>query len=75
MTEAEWLACESPWPMIRFVQERNIQRNIRLFACGCVRTVWNHLTDPRSRRRLLRLQSVRSHADANATQEEGPSRT
>jgi hypothetical protein len=36
MTEAEWLACGEPEPLLRLLQDRASQRKLRLFACACV---------------------------------------
>jgi hypothetical protein len=37
MTEAEWLACTDPTPMMDFVQEKASNRKLQLFACACCR--------------------------------------
>jgi hypothetical protein len=37
MTEAEWLECRDPGPMIEFVRTRSSARKLRLFACACAR--------------------------------------
>jgi hypothetical protein len=43
MTEAEWLACNEPRPMIDHLREKKVNRNkrgrrkLRLFGCGCRR--------------------------------------
>jgi hypothetical protein len=49
MTEAEWLACTDPTPMLEVLRARAGSRKLGLFACGCVRLVWHLLRDPRSR--------------------------
>jgi hypothetical protein len=48
MTEAEWLAATEPTAMLMFVQDKATARQVRLFACGCLRAVWSHLKDWRS---------------------------
>src|SRR3954454_5968932 len=35
MTEAQWLACADPEPMLTFLGRRARQRKRRLFACEC----------------------------------------
>ncbi len=49
MTEAEWLACKDPSPMLEFVHRKVSERKLRLFSCGCCRRIWSLLTDNRSR--------------------------
>jgi hypothetical protein len=56
--EAEWLACEDPTQMLKFLSqptgdysvleflpERASQRKLRLFCVACCRTVWDHITE------------------------------
>ncbi|HEY2589774.1 MAG TPA: hypothetical protein VGI81_28785 [Tepidisphaeraceae bacterium] len=47
MTEAEWLACADPEPMLRVFAGTANDRKLRLFACACVRRIW-HLLPPES---------------------------
>src|SRR5262245_8353076 len=35
MTEAEWLACNDPRPLLEFMRGRASDRKLRLFACAC----------------------------------------
>jgi hypothetical protein len=50
MTEAEWLACSNPIPMLDSLGDKASDRKVLLFACGCLRQVWPILSDERSRR-------------------------
>ena len=35
MTEAEWLACETPERMLAYLRGRASERKLRLFAVAC----------------------------------------
>src|SRR5262245_20113310 len=53
MTEAEWLDCDNPEPMLAFLRGsgRASSRKLRLATCACVRHgVWPLLTDERYRK-------------------------
>jgi hypothetical protein len=43
MTEAEWLACAEPSPMLSFLKGKASDRKLRLFACACYRRMWDRL--------------------------------
>ena len=49
MTEAEWLGCADPTPMLKFLKGRVSDRKLRLFACACCRRLWHWLVHPFSR--------------------------
>jgi hypothetical protein len=45
MTEAEWLACEDPLPMLQFLATQESDRKRRLFLVACCRRVTDIMTD------------------------------
>jgi hypothetical protein len=49
MTEAEWLTCTDPQPMLAFLKGKTSERKLRLFAVACARSSWDLLVDQRSR--------------------------
>src|SRR5262249_17270704 len=46
MTEAQWLACKKPAPILEFLRGRTSDRKLRLFACGYGRRVLRRLPRP-----------------------------
>ena len=48
MTEQQWLSGSDPRVMLDQVRDQVSARKLRLFACACLRAVWNHLIDERS---------------------------
>ncbi len=46
MTEAEWLACTDPEPMLAFLHGKVSDRRFRLFSVGCIRRGWHLSRDP-----------------------------
>jgi hypothetical protein len=50
MTESEYLKCQDPQPMLEHLRGRVSDHKLRLFCCACVRRIWRHVTDKRSRR-------------------------
>jgi hypothetical protein len=49
MTEAEWLACNDPTPMLEFLAGKAGDRKLRLFACACSRQLLTLLPEPAPR--------------------------
>jgi hypothetical protein len=63
MTEAEWLICSDPKPMLNGLDRRATDRKLRLFACACVRRIWR-LLPPESR---AGIEVSEQFADGTAT--------
>jgi hypothetical protein len=66
MTEAEWLACEDPQPMLEFLRGKVSDRKLRLFACGCCRRVEQFLGEDSNRD----VQVAEKFADGLASEDE-----
>jgi hypothetical protein len=48
MTEAEWLKCEDPQPMLDFLRGKASERKLGLYDLACCRHIWHLLVDVRS---------------------------
>jgi hypothetical protein len=71
MTEAEWLAGEAPVPMLEHLRGKASDRKLRLFACACVRHIWDLLATTQSGalgRHAIRV--AERYADGLATPDE-----
>jgi hypothetical protein len=69
MTEAEWLACTDPTPMLEAVRAsgRAKCRRLRLWAVACCRRIWRLLADERSRKAV---EVAEQFADGQASRSE-----
>ena len=69
MTEAEWLTCENPWPMLLYLHGDRLGnfRKLRLAACACLRRIWHLLTDERCRNAV---EMAEKHADNLASDQD-----
>ena len=63
MTEAEWLDCTDPGPMLSSLLGKVSDRRLRLFVAGCCRRVWEHLTDPKARKALELVERAADGSD------------
>src|SRR5919202_1704944 len=63
MTDAQWLACSDPRPLLAEVSGRLSTRKVRLLICACCRRVWDLLLDERCRRAV---EVAERHADGRA---------
>ncbi|MBY0526862.1 MAG: hypothetical protein K2R98_25945 [Gemmataceae bacterium] len=68
MTEAEWLACADPTPMLHSLLGKTSARKLSLFACACGRQVW-HLMDDRRRKAI---ETTERYADGLSNQPARP---
>ena len=66
MTEAEWLSCGDPEPMVRALPADRYQRELRLFALACVRRVWHLL--PAAVRTAVEVAELFANGRATASE-------
>ena len=67
MTEAEWLACANPEPMLQFLRKKASDRKVRLFAVACCRRIWPSLEHEEFREAVRKAESF---ADGLAERDE-----
>jgi hypothetical protein len=67
MTEAEWLACTDPTPMLEFLRGKASDRKLRLFAVACCRRIWEWINHEECRQAILAGEQF---ADGMATLQE-----
>ena len=67
LTRTEWLGYEDLGPMFPRVRGKATARQLRLFACACVRLVWHLLVDERSRQAV---EVAEKFADGRASQDQ-----
>jgi len=66
--DAEWLACTEVEPLVEPLADKVSQRKLRLFACGCCRTISHLLFAAPELLRCLEISEL--YADARASKEE-----
>src|SRR5262245_29300727 len=75
MTEAEWLACTDPMPMLEFLAGRVSQRKLSLLSVACCRRV-QHLLNPDYFKRqdlqecLMVIETRERYTEGLATEEQ-----
>jgi hypothetical protein len=67
VTEAQWLACTDPMPMLEFLRGKASNRKLRLFAVECFRRVLRFRAEERHR---LAVQVKERYVEGQATQQE-----
>lgn len=56
MTEAEWLACTDPMPMLEFLRGTASVRKLRLFTCASCRRIWHLFPDERCKKAVTNAE-------------------
>src|SRR5260370_19675349 len=64
MTEAEWLTCTDPTPMLAFLKDKASDRKLRLFAVACMQRMSSSWFRPGA------IETVQTFVDLQSTSEE-----
>jgi hypothetical protein len=68
MTEAEWLACTDPKPMLEFLRGKASERKLRLFALACCDRIRRLLTNRESQEAV---EFVERHVETGVVRRKG----
>lgn len=68
MTEAEWLECTDPEPMLDFLPPKHSPRKCLLFSCACYYHVWERLRDDEPLKSLTLM--MERYADTEVSYDE-----
>lgn len=67
MTEAEWLTCADPAPLLAFLDSKVSDRKWQMFAVACCLRMWDLMLDPRAR---YAVEILELNADGACTPDE-----
>ena len=70
MTEADWLACTDPTTMLAFHRGLVADRQLRLYACACVRLVQHTSSEQVNPKELHAVEVTERFLDGLATDTE-----
>jgi hypothetical protein len=70
MTEAEWLECTDPTPMLEFLRGKASARKLRLFAVAYFRWVWLEFTAKETQEAWRIIEIAERYADELASDQE-----
>jgi hypothetical protein len=64
MTEADWLTCADPQPILESLRGKASDRKLRLFAVACCWLSWDFIADDRNRRAVEFAEHLADRATA-----------